>query len=422
MFFSVLVILIPIRYMMIMRNYSTTLPGHQITGRIINNPADKSYGQAFTLMTEREQKLLIRSSSEDRFVYNDMVKMEVDCERPKNFETDLGSTFDYVTYLKKDHIYYICETSTIRLLYHDKSILEKLYQFSNFLGSQIEYVFKSPHNAFVGGVLVGDKTNIPNDIRNDFIKTGTIHILALSGYNIAIVALFFQYIFIRLFRKRAALVLSGLSVLVFVAMTGFMASAIRAGLMAIIVIYAQLTYQKYSPLRALLVVSYLMILYDPFYLLYDSSFHLSFLATFGVVAMSPTIHAYLDKIPTQFLRATVSTTLGAYIMTFPYLMHFFSGLSLVGIIANIIILPFIPLFMFTSAVALGTSFISFPLAFVPSVVTEYLSQGILSIIHLFARVPLGYIPISISGLWCIVLYVLIFWVFYKLQKKLDIQH
>lgn len=414
-FFSI--ILGGLRLQMSLSSENTHIPHGVVTGVVVNNPSDKPYGQSFVFLSDQNEKVLVKNSSQLRVVYNDTLKIDITCTTPKNFETDLGSTFDYVTYLKKDHIYAVCDTKHTTFISHTKSPLQTLYRFSNFIGDQIQSVFKSPHDAFIGGVLVGDKTNISNDIRNDFIKTGTIHILALSGYNIAIIALFFQYIFIRLFRKKIALTLSGVSVLLFVAMTGFMASAIRAGLMALIVIFAQFTYQKYSALRALLFVSLVMILFDPFYLLYDSSFHLSFLATFGVVVLSPLIHVYLHNIPNNTFRATVSTTLGAYLMTFPYLMYFFKGLSLVGIFANILVLPFIPLLMLVSTGSLVISFVSFPLSFVPSVLTDFLSQGILSLIHLCAQVPFGYVSTFISKWVCALLYVGIFFVMYRLQKK-----
>lgn len=396
-------------------------PGASITGRVTTNPVEKFYnqspGQSFEFKTDIGQKLLIRSTSENIFVYNDRLKLEADCSTPKNFETDLGSTFDYVTYLKKDHIYFICETNQAELLSHKKSAITTLYAFSNKIGTQIERAFKSPHNAFVGGILVGDKTTITPEIRNDFIKTGTIHMLALSGYNIAIVALFFQNLFSFFFRRKTTLILSGLSVILFVSMTGFAASAIRAGIMALIVIFASFTYQKYSAARALFFASFLMILFDPFYLLYDSSFHLSFLATYGVVVFSPVIAMYLHRIKNKYIRLTVATTLGAYIITLPYLMYFFEGLSLTGIVANIVILPLIPFLMLISALALGMSFISIPISFVPAVMTEYLSQAILSFVHLFAQVPFGYVSTSISVWVCVGLYIGILYGIYYLQKK-----
>jgi competence protein ComEC len=405
---------------MVVQNDTLVAPRTPFTGLVVTNPVSRSYGQSFELVTDNHAHVLIQNRTVNMYVYGDVLRIDATCKKPKNFETDLGSTFNYITYLKKDHIYFICQTENIDFIKHKKSIVGRLYYFSNYIAGQIERTFSSPHNAFIGGVLVGDKTNISNSIRNDFIKTGTIHIIALSGYNIAIIALFFQYIFIRLFRKKIALLFSGIAIIIFVAMTGFMASAIRAGLMALVLILAQLTYQKYSPLRALLFVSCMMVLYDPFYLFYDSSFHLSFLATYGVIVVSPIYENYLIRLKNRTLRSTLSMTLGAYIMTLPYLLYFFEGLSLIGIIANMIILPVIPVFMFMGAIALGMSFLSLELSFIPSTLTEYISQGILSCIHFFARIPYGYIPIHISASVCIGLYAIIFYWIYT-RKKVDLE-
>lgn len=408
-----------LRYQMVLGQYDTSIPKKTITGQIISNPQDKSYGQSFVFITSKNQKVLVQNRGQELFEYDDKATLQVICSRPKNFETDLGGTFDYVRYLKKDHIYAQCQFEKGTVHTRQPSFMKTLYLFSNRLSNRIDALFKTPHDNFIAGVLVGDKTDIAPEMRNDFIKTGTIHILALSGYNIAIVALFFQKFFYLFFRKKGALLFSAIAVILFVAMTGFSASAIRAGIMALIVIIAQLSYQPYSALRALFFASLLMILYDPFYFLYDSSFHLSFLATYGVVVFTPYFEILFKRLPTRFLRLTIATTCGAYIITLPYLLFFFTGISVFSIVVNSLVGPLIPFVMLGSAITLTLSLISLSFAYTATLLTEWVSSLILSLIHLFATIPFGYIPVSVSWAVCMLLYGLVFYLLYYFKKKYD---
>ncbi len=410
-----------VRYTSVDSSYRKNLPNGIRRGTIVTNPATTSYGQSFLFKTTQHEKVLIRYSGSDSVEYGNILTVNLKCMRPKNFETDLGSTFDYARYLKKDHVYSICTTSASIYNGSQYPFQQYMYRFAHVLGRQIDILFSPPHSDFIGGILVGDKNSLRNDIRNDFIKTGTIHILALSGYNIAIVALFFQRFFAFFLHKRGALFFAGISVLLFVAMTGFSASAIRAGIMAVVVIISQWSYQKYNPLRALLFASLVMILYDPFYLVYDTSFHLSFLATFGIIMYTPVFEQIFKKITSIPLRTAITTTVSAYIVTFPYLLFFFKGISTIGIFVNIIVVPVIPLLMLTSSGALLMSTVSVSFASLAAHLSEFTSGVILKIVAIFANIPYGYINASISVWVCFVLYATIVSWMYYMGKRVDLQ-
>lgn len=396
------------------QTFETHIPQGVRIGTIITNPIDKSYGQSFVLRTQKKEYVLVRTTGKTTFSYGDRVQTDITCTPPKSFETDLGTVFNYPNYLKKDHVYSVCKPKSIFVITQTQSLQKYLYTLSNTIGTYIQDTFSKPHSDFIGGVLVGDKTTIDNAIRNDFIKTGTIHIIALSGYNIAIIALFFERVFRLFLKRKQALIVSGISIMLFVSMTGFSSSAIRAGMMALIVIYAGLSYQKYNPLRALLVASYLMIVYNPYYLLYDSSFHLSFLATYGIIVCTPFFEKRMKRIP-RFLTVMISTTLGAYVLTFPYVLYFFQGISYSSIFINIVIAPLIPIFMFLGFLSLlVSSLFSFGGFFVG--LTEGVSNLILSLIHFFASFSVGYKTLSIHVFWFIFLYMLIFIGIYYFQK------
>ena len=160
-----------------------------------------------------------------------------------------------------------------------------------------------------------------------------------------------------------------LAIFLFIIMTGGSSTAIRAGIMATLALVARATGRNYDVARALTLAGILMIIFNPFVLVYDVSFELSVLATIAVIFISPRIEKYFLWVPKRFgLRDIVSVTTAAYVFVFPFILYKMGNFSLVALPANVLILPFIQLTM-----ALG--FIT----------------GFLGLIYYVLAIPLGYI-------------------------------
>jgi competence protein ComEC len=407
-------------YLSSQKKFLTDFVKGERVGFIISNPKVTEFGQSFIFKTNKNEKVLVNIYSKQSLEYKNILKLDLKCKRPENFETDLNTIFDYKRYLKKDNIYNICSSNKVTIVSKKPVFQTFLYRFSDGLSKKIRDIFLVPHSEFVAGVLLGDRANIPKDIRKDFTKTGTIHVVALSGFNIAIVALFFERLFYLFFRKRGALILSSLSIILFVAMTGFLSSAIRAGIMALIVILAKFSYQKYSPIMALFFASFIMIILKPNYLLYDSSFHLSFLATLGIILLSPVFDTYFKFLKYKTAISTISTTLGAYTMTLPYVMYFFSGVSFIGILANIIVVPLIPILMLFGFIALILGYVSFDISYIFVFITETISKFILKIINIFSSFSFSYSNVDVGLIFVFTAYFLIFYFIFKNKKLVDL--
>lgn len=393
-----------------------------ILGTIVSNPIDTQYGQSFEVKVEKEGKILLRSSSHDRFLYGDRISFKSKCESPENFNTVVGTEFDYQSYLKKNHILSICKGDSTLLKERPKfSFRRVLFSFSNFLTDTINTLFKEPESGIVSGMLFGNKSSISSEIQTNFTKTGTIHLLALSGYNIALVAFFFQRIFELLIRRKYALLMSMFSVIVFVLMTGASASAVRAGGMIFILILGKLLYKEYSSLRALFIVAACMIFLEPYTLLYDASFHLSFLATFGIILVEPIMRKILSFLKFKPLILIFSVSLGAQIMTLPYILYAFNSLSLSSFVTNSIIAPFVPIVMFLGTLSLFLGILYIPLSGPLVLLTQSLVSYMLELISYFASIKNGFfvfikVPLTLIIFIYVIILVLIFR-FYLLKYK-----
>jgi competence protein ComEC len=177
-----------------------------------------------------------------------------------------------------------------------------------------------------------------------FTIAGLLPIVVLSGYNVMIVAdgVLRGLAFLP---KRSSVGLAGLVVFLFVAAAGGGSSAFRAGLMALLALFARGTGRTYDALRALGAVFVLMLLVNPLLLVDDPGFQFSFVATLGLIIGTPLIEPKMKWVRNGFLREILATTIAAQVAVLPILLYQTGNLSLVALPANALVLPFVPLTM-----------------------------------------------------------------------------
>lgn len=330
------------------------------SGIIVDEPSTGENSQKLTVEAENEKpagaggektEILLTTGLDQEFKYGDQVNFEGKLKKPENFITDQGKEFDYVNYLRKDGIFYVMSYAKVEVVERGKGSFIKATLFSvkkKFL-EKINFVITSPENLLMGGLILGERSSFSQELRTSFINTGTIHIIALSGYNVTIVAEWLMKLFAQVpFLPRNLGIGMGIfAILLFILMTGASSTAIRAGIMATLALIARATGRNYDVARALILAALFMILLNPFVLVYDVSFQLSFIATIAVIFFAPKIEKYFLWVPTRFqLRDIISVTCAAYIFVFPFILYKMGNLSLVALPANVLILPFIPFTMF----------------------------------------------------------------------------
>lgn len=338
---------------------------------------------------DKKSKILVKTESKSDFNYGDIVLVEGELLKPQNFITDNGKEFDYVNYLKKDKVLYTLKVDKIKILESNQGNLIKsfLFKFKNKFLDYINTLIFPYESTLLGGLILGEKSSFPENLREDFIKTGTIHIVALSGYNVTIISEWFMkllYFLPALFAFYGGI----LVIILFVIMTGGEATAVRAGIMAILVLVARNLGRPYDVLRAILITIVLMLLFNPYLLYFDVSFQLSFISTIAVIFLTPRIEKYFQFITPHFnLRDIVSVTFSAYIFVLPFVLYKMGNLSLVALPANILVLPFIPITMLLGFLSGVFAFVSFYLALPFAYITHLFLYYELSIIKLFASLP-----------------------------------
>lgn len=198
-----------------------------------------------------------------------------------------------------------------------------------------------PMASLAAGILLGIKRQMPRDFYDALINTGTLHIVAASGYNVSIVAVVLMGILAKVVSRGTgiAIALLGISAYVFVA--GGSASIVRAGVMGSLTLIAYY-YGRPSEARRLLWVTVgLMLLYNPLYIV-DIGFQLSAVATAGLLYLEP----WMKRLPQiKFLSEYLYPTLAATIATLPVILYHFGRVSWISPLVNILVLPVVPLIM-----------------------------------------------------------------------------
>ncbi len=200
------------------------------------------------------------------------------------------------------------------------------------------------------GFLLGKKSMLPDDLLEALKIAGLTHIIVASGYNLTILVRLARRLFAKISKYLATLVSCSL-VLGFIAMTGASPSMVRAGLVTGLSLLAWYVGRKFHPVVLLGLVSAITVLCNPSYAWGDMGWMLSFAAFAGVIIVAPVLTAYFfstDKVPT--IIQILLETLAAQLVTAPIIMAAFGQLSVISLLANILVGPFIPLAMLLTSI------------------------------------------------------------------------
>lgn len=369
---------------------------------------------------KQETKILVTTSRYPKYHYGDRILLEGKLLKPKNFTNERGKEFDYIAYLAKDDVYYSLFFPEITYVESGEGnpIKETLFTIKQSWLSSIERLLPEPHVSLLGGLVVGEKQSLGDELEDNFRKTGIIHIVVLSGYNVTIVAeaimRFFSFL-----PRALGMSLGAFSIVLFAIMTGASATIVRASIMALLVVLARATGRTNDITRALFLAGFFMVFHNPKIVLYDPSFQLSFLATLGLIYLAPQLERYFQFVPTKWqLREFATATIATQVFVLPLLLYMMGEISLVALPVNLLILGLIPLTMLFGFLAGVFGFVSSILSFPFSVVSYFLLSYELSVVDIFSNIPFASISITDFPLWLMfLLYFLYGGVLYRLRKE-----
>lgn len=327
------------------------------------------------------------------------------------FKAGNPSQFDYGNYLRNHNTYAVFYAKNYKILDKELSFKEKSLQRINDYRESIINVhskyLKSPNLEILGGIVFGDDAvSPPKNIKDSFINSGLLHILAASGMNVAFIYSFF-FMFMGLFRIpfKIKVSLGMVMVLVYSLMTGLGASVIRATCMLLFVLAGKLIDRDAHSISLLSFVALLMLIYNPLFI-NDVGFQLSFIVTFGILLMAPAIARFKNKM-LDFAAGTVAIPVIAQLWVIPIQIFYFSNISLYSVFANIMSVPILMVLSFGGFVSSLLSIIT-PIADFVCRIFDFVLNPLLTILvgisDFWGSLPHSALQTTHPAVWQIFIY------------------
>ncbi len=350
-----------------------------LTGVVVGEPDRRASHTQLRLVVEEvllpsgetrpaHGRVLVRAPVYTPAFHGDRVRVSGSLETPPVFER-----FSYRDYLARQKIHSLLRRA-------DVVVLESHVGFRPYEGllrlkfnalERLHQVLPEPQSSLLAGILLGVESGIPASLNDDFAATGTSHIVAISGFNISIVAGLLAQVAQRLGRGRGETLVALGGVVLYTLFVGASAAVVRAAVMGGVTVVARTQRSRqHSPTTLAFAVLFMSAL-NPF-ILWDVGFQLSLAATAGLIVFTDPLTRLFQRPIERFagseraeqivglLSDALIVTLAAQITTTPILVAKFQRLSLVTLLTNFLILPAQPLVMATGALSLFAALLWLP--------------------------------------------------------------
>jgi competence protein ComEC len=343
--------------------------------------------------------ILVRVPANDVYHYGEMIRVRGQLETPP-----VNEDFSYREYLARQGIlsYMSQAEATVLPATRGNPIAAAIYSIKERSIQNIYRLFPDPEASLLSGILLGDDSGLTDNLQQAFKDTGTAHIIAISGFNISIIAGIFILIFSRLFGQRRGALAAILGIVFYTFLVGASAAVVRAAIMGTFSIFALQVGRRQVGLNTLAFVAALMALWNPL-IIWDVGFQLSFFATLGLILYGEPFENAAEKIITRFtssdtaakivspLSEFILLTFAAQLTTIPIMAYQFKQISLVSFVANPFILPAQPAVMIVGGIAVIASLIIYPIGQLIAWLAWPLTAYTIRLVELFDSVPHGVI-------------------------------
>lgn len=389
------------------------------SGTVVREP-DKRDRTTHLYVQHANEVVLVTVDRNSAVQYGDEVLVSGEVEKPESFETDLGRVFNYPGYLLARGVTHTVSYADVTTITSNQGnpLVAHLLKVKHELMRGIESVIPEPQAGLAEGLLLGVKQALGEDLELAFRQSGIIHIVVLSGYNVMLVVAFIMFFFTRLVGRKLRLLLGVAAIISFALLVGLSATVVRACIMASLFLFAETFAKQYSVFRALFFAGFVMILINPFLLLYDIGFQLSFMATLGLLIVAPQFESDTAKGRLFGVREYFIATIATQIAVLPLLLYHIGEISIVAVVVNVLVLPVVATAMLGAFVAGLIALVSTSLAAPFAYATSFVLSYIIFIATWFAALPLStLIAPAFSPVFILVMYFGIGALLYLLKRR-----
>ena len=404
----------------------------KVVGIIISNSSTKQYKTSYTIKVEsingdthyKNTNLLLNVKKDEEeilYSYGNKISFIGEFEEP-TLQRNSGG-FNYKEYLKTKKIYGIVKTKTSSIKVEKETSINFIYRLANKVASSIEKqankLFEDKEASLLTGILIGNKENLEEDVKEAFRDSNLSHMLAVSGAHVSYVIIGISYLLaIGKVGKRKSKIITILILLFFILMTGQTPSVTRACFMSVYILLSTIFHKKVSSLYSINISLVLLMIINPYYI-FDIGFELSYGGTIGIVLLyNPLkkciikrrnqkeeigIKKYLNNLKVK-IEEMILITISANIIIFPIMMFHFNNLSLTFLISNLLASPIMGIIVLLGFLTIITSFIFYPISKLLAILLKILLNLLLQIANYTSKLPFSKILVPTPKLSWILLY------------------
>lgn len=371
--------------------------------------------------------------------YGDKIKFVGEFVEPEVARNYGG--FNYKEYLKSLKIYGTCKANSVKVIGKEK--VNDIPKLSNSIYLKIEEkldtLFEKDISSFIKGIVLGDKSNIDEDIQENFRISGISHILAVSGMHVSYIILVIDLIFKKSFGKRKTKFIIILFLIFYMFLTGFSPSIVRASIMNIIILGAGIFHRKNDLATSISLSLLIILIYNPF-LIENIGLQFSYIATIGIIILQKNIKRVLKNLKIKNkkwkyrfsiktlkiiskVQEIVAVTISAQISILPIMIYHFNIFGTYFLLSNLLISILVGPVLILSLITIILSFILNPVSKIISYFLDILINIFICISNI-SNIPFSKFYLPTPNVWTIILYyimVFLFNIIYVLynSKKLN---
>src|SRR3989344_3167803 len=365
------------------------LPDGKISGKVVSDIQISGRYQYFRaeLSASGRGEVRVRAGAVPVFDYGDRFELTGAWDKRGN---------------NKNTPLFAAEKLEIQTKSSDLNVKQKLYRFKQRLTGMFRRYLPIDSAALAGGITLGETSGFSYGLKEDMKNSGTTRLVALSGYNISLVATVISSIFGFWLGRRKSFWPTCFFIIIFTVMTGAASSVVRAATMGLLMLLAGQVGRFYDPERALIFAAVIMLIFNPLLFRNDLGFSLSFLSFAGLAYLEPVLKRWFGWTKIEKLgawRENLLHTLSAQMAVLPLLLIYLGSFSLTSFLANVLVLGITPLVMFFGFLSLGAGLI---IDFMGQIMSWLLNPMIiyqLTVIHIFSTWSTRVNPVNILGPW-----------------------
>lgn len=370
---------------------------------VIGEAIENDYNYTYTIKIKKgayKNKKFILTIKKDKsniLQYGDLIEFEGEYIIPSESRNYKG--FNYREYLKTKKIYGTIKSSNNKIKVLEKRNLNPILILSNNIRNAIiqksQRILPDKTSNLLIGILLGNKLGISEEIIEDFKKSNLSHMLAVSGAHTSYVILGIGYILNKSkISKKWVYIVIILMLIIFMFITNFTPSVIRACLMGILAIGAKIFYRKSDIITSMSLSLLITLIINPFEI-NEIGLQLSYLGTLGIILFNRNIETLLSKLKiNKKIIKLLAVTFSAQIMIMPIMAFRFNSISLTFFISNLLASPILGLIIILGFITIFISFISFSLAKLLAIVLNLGLELLILIANIISQIPFSSILIK----------------------------